>query len=161
MQRQVQAVDQACNRQLVEGLHELLVDILVVKLQHLVSEVKRLSHVARLVVSPQKNDILRRLKLETEQVGHHFRSVVSSIDVVAHEQNLVLLVAATLELAEHGNQVVKLAMDVAHDHNSALNSNQVGLRRQNSSSASHDLAESVLRNFASFEQVVFDELCVN
>ena len=66
MHGEVLTVDKACQRQLIEDFHELLVGLLVVVQEHLVTEVEGLRHVARLVIPTQQHNVVRVSQLETE-----------------------------------------------------------------------------------------------
>ena len=121
MHAEVEPVDQASDRQHIEYLHVLLVRCLVVQVEHLVAEIERLCHVACLVVPPQQKDLVRVLELQAEEVNGDLGPIVTPVHIVAQEQQLVLL-PAVLDLAQHGQHVVELTVDVADDTDLSLDS---------------------------------------
>jgi len=64
--RQVLFTDVASNGHGIEDLHEHVIDLNIIPLQHFVSKSERFSHVARLVIASQKYDIPGEVLLDGE-----------------------------------------------------------------------------------------------
>ena len=65
MHRQILVVNNASYRHSVKYLHKQLIDLYVVLLYDLIPESKVFGHVSTLVVTPQKNNFIRVVDLET------------------------------------------------------------------------------------------------
>ena len=61
MHGKIESVNNTRDGKLIKSFHEFLVNVLVIKHESLITEVKRFSHVTRLVVTTQKEDIIRSL----------------------------------------------------------------------------------------------------
>lgn len=109
----------------IEDLHEHIVDFNVEPLQYFVPERERFSHVARLVIAPQKHNVPGEVLFDGEEQNAHFDSKDASVDIVAEEE--VIETARLTSFADHVEQVSILSMDVADNADRLVDLNQVGL----------------------------------
>lgn len=128
MHTEVLLVDDAGQRQGVESIHEIEVNILVVLPAGLLVEIHYLSHLARLVVPPKHDDLRGILEFGRHQQDSHFHSLGTPVYVVAKEEQML-----TRTLLERGQdaqdleQVGELAVDVADDDDWIAYFEDVGL----------------------------------
>ncbi len=98
-----------------------------------------LGYRARLVVAPQKRHAQRVLHLEREQQADCLHTVSSAVHVVAQEQEVVeRRRSAHLEQLQ---QVVELAVDVAHDNDRRANFHAIFIIFENFSSSDAQLQQ--------------------
>ena len=123
MHRKVQSINDGCDGEHIKCLHVLLIAFLVVEHEDLIAEVEMLSHISRLVISTQHDDIVGALELQAEKVGCDFRTIVASINIVTQEEHLLVAsgARAAFNLAKHGDKIVELAVDVANDDDFTVN----------------------------------------
>lgn len=124
------AVDQGSQGQVVEQVREILPDVGVAVLpETLVVESVDLGDLAGLVVAAQYRDALAIADLEGHEQGDGLDGVVSSVDVVAHEE--VIRVWRFATNPEELHEIVKLSVNVTADGDRALHLLDVRLLRQN------------------------------
>ena len=88
MYRYVLAIDDGCKGQLVEKFHKVVVHLLIIPLHTLFSEVELGRDRPRLVVSSQEENIMRPFTLECADIGHDFRPIHPTVNVVTKKEQL-------------------------------------------------------------------------
>lgn len=137
-------LDQGGQGQVIKEICECLPDIgISVFAQALVVETIDLGDLARLVITTEDGDAVLIADLEGNEQGHSLDRVVTTINVVSHEQ--VVGVRRIASDAEQLHQVVKLTVNITTDGDRATDRLDVGLLHQ-------DLAS--LYNFISFMKMV-------
>ena len=75
------------------------------------------------MVPTKQEYVVWLLELQGKEIGSDLWPIVAPIDVVTQEENFHIGVRrASLELAQHGDQVIELSVNVTHDHDFAINS---------------------------------------
>ena len=131
MDAKVISIDNGCKRQLLKQVQCFLIALLVVQMQHLLSEVVTLSAVSRLMVTSKQKDVVRIADFQAEEIGNDLWLVLASINVVAQENKfLVHSLVWEANLSQYVEQVEVLAMNVANDVRGIVNSQYIGLSAQ-------------------------------
>ena len=89
MDAKVISIDNGCKRQLLKQVQCFLIALLVVQMQHLLSEVVTLSAVSRLMVTSKQKDVVRIADFQAEEIGNDLWLVLASINVVAQENKFL------------------------------------------------------------------------
>ena len=106
--------DDGCERQVVEGVVEVVPDVVVAVLaRDFIVESVDVSDVSRLVVPPQQHHHLGVLQLVEEQQKNRLHRIVPAVHVVPQEH--VSLLGDRSAPAEQLKQVPELSVDVAAD----------------------------------------------
>ena len=81
------------------------------------------SHITRLVVTAQHDDVAGVLNLQAEEVSCDLWTIVASVNIVSQEEHLLVVVGtrAALNLAKHGHKIIVLAVNIANDDDLAIN----------------------------------------
>ncbi len=91
-------VDERGERQLVERVHDLVVELQIILVHALVLEVEERCELAALVVASEHEQRLGVCQLEGVQVQNDLAREAAAVDIVAEEEVLsVLRIAADLE----------------------------------------------------------------
>ena len=122
MYRYVLAIDDGCEGQLVEEFHEMVVHLLIIPLHTLFSEVKLGRDRPRLVVSSQEENVMRSFTLECTKIGHDFRPIHPTVNVVTKKEQLFDVACRSLDLVQHVKHIVELGVDIANNGYSAIDS---------------------------------------
>ena len=166
MHANVASIDNCGQRQCIEELHELFVEVLIKVVGRLASEVHLLRHLPRLVVTAQQEHVVGVLCFERHQKGAHFQRAFASVHIVAQEKILRLLgvsrdQTALFELLQHLHHVVKLAVDVANDHDFTVNLDHIRLFLHNLATSFDELEDKIFSHIAAFEQPLLEKLQVD
>lgn len=141
-------VDDCSQGEVVEELHEQIVDLLVSLVQTFVLEVENLRHFPAFVISPKQEDLGRKTDLDSHQDDQQFVGKVPPIHVVPQKEILVVLrVFAELH---YFAEVMELAMDVADQVDWVLELENVAFAFENVDGLSGELQHILLGN-ASFD----------
>jgi len=73
----------------IERFHILLKYLLIVQHENLLTEVKSLSHVSRLVIASKQENVVWVFEFQTEKENSDFWAIVTSVDVISQEKNLL------------------------------------------------------------------------
>ena len=76
-------VNEACDWQSIEALHEQIVRVLIVFVYHLRAKIEELSHLSTFVVAPQHVDGFRIIKFEREEQKYYLAREAASVHIVA------------------------------------------------------------------------------
>jgi hypothetical protein len=112
MHRQVLLRDIAGDGHGIEDFHEQVVNFYIEALHDFIAEGESLSHVARLVIASQKDNVLREVQFYREKEDAHLNALNASVNVVAQEE--IVKTAWLARLRNHVQQVSVLSMDVTH-----------------------------------------------
>lgn len=131
-------LDQGSKGEVVKEVGEGLPDISVAVLSEaLVIESVDLSNLTRFMVSTQDGDTVLVAELEGDQEGDSLDRVVTTIDIVSHEE--VVGIGGVASNPEEFHQIVELTVDVTTNSNGTAHRLDVGLLHK-------DLA-SLIMNF--------------
>jgi len=125
MHRQVLFRDVTGDGHGIEDLHEQVVDFDIKALHDFVAEGESLSHVTRLVIASQKDNVFREVQFYREEEDAHLDALNASVNVVAQEE--IVKTAWLARLRDHVQQVRVLPVDVTHHADGFLDLNQIGL----------------------------------
>ena len=100
------AIDLGCDRESIEEFHEVFVNLSVIVLDALMSEVEIAGAFSCFMVTAQKYYIMRLLYLHGGQIGNNFRTIHSTIDIVTHEDKLIHSTRVSADLFKHIEQVI-------------------------------------------------------
>lgn len=123
------AVDDTAEREEVEGLHEHVVDLLVVLVKALVPEIEETGHLPTLVISSNKVDGLREVDFEGVKQYEDLDRKAPSVDKVSQKE--VLGPVRIPAYVQYLNQIVILPMDIANNGQRVSNIDQVSFRFYN------------------------------
>ena len=112
MHTQVSPIDDTSEGEVVENVHEHVIDFLVILPQYLFLEPIVGSAEPRLVVASKKEDWVGAVYLQGQQSYHHLKGILSPIYIVPQEQ--ILIIVWGTSQSNHLLQVVKLTMNVPH-----------------------------------------------
>ena len=79
------------------------------------------------MIASQEIDIVGISYLQSKQVHDNFRTILSSVNIIAHEQDFRILFARLAEFAKHCNKIEELTMDVANNDDFAFKSHKIWL----------------------------------
>ena len=79
------------------------------------------------MIASQEEDIVGISYLQSKQVHDNLRTILSSVNIIAHEQDFRILLARLAEFAKHCNKIEELPMDVANNDNLAFKSHKIWL----------------------------------
>ena len=116
-------VDEAGDRQGVEGVHEEFISLEVVLVETLRSEVEKGRHLPAFVVTSQHENGAREVEFERVEEQHHLHGEGTAVHVVAQEEVLCVLWRASY--VEHLHHVVELSVQVANDRHGVLQAQQI------------------------------------
>ena len=75
----------APDRHIIKNIHEKLIDLKIIALQNLISERESLSHISRLVVTSQHDNVAGEVLFDCEKQNANFDSEDTTIDVISKE----------------------------------------------------------------------------
>lgn len=112
MQAEYLSINEGGERQIVEQVGEILPHIRIpVFSQTFVVESVNLRDLSRLVISTEDGDSFAIANLESDEECYSLNRVVSTIDVVAHEQ--IVCIGRASAYPKQFHQVVKLTVNIA------------------------------------------------
>ena len=108
------------------------------------------------MVTSEKEIVLWRRQFQTEKIQGDLGPVIASVNVITKEEDLVgCLFRSALELAQHSDQVIKLAVDIANDNDFAINAQKIGLGSKRLLYPAENLLHAILADLTTFEEIVF------
>ena len=129
MDAKILFVDDADQRETIEGVQQLQVDVLVVLLATLLVEVHCLGHQSSLVVASEHDYLLWVLDFESHQADHHFDSHESSVYEVAQKEKVFFWFCLEgRKEAEDFEQVLELSVNVSYHNDWIVEIDYIGER---------------------------------
>ena len=119
MQTEDLVLNYRCEGQVVEQICEVLPDVRVaIFAEALIVETIDLSDLSRLVIASENCDAVLKAHFQANEKCHSLDRVISTIDVISHEQ-VVCVWGASTDL-EKLHEIVELAVDITTDSHWAL-----------------------------------------
>ena len=123
MKGQKLSIDDTSNRESVETVDDQIINFLVEFLKTLLSEIVVGSHLPALVISPEKENVVREINFQSVEHQNDLDSVNSSINIIPQKQILRGLgISPTSENFPH---VVKLSVNVSDQRDWILQIEQI------------------------------------
>ena len=95
----------AADRHVIKNVHEKLIDLKIKALQNLISEREGLSHIARLVVTSQHDNVAREILFDCEKKNANLNSEDTTVDVISKEK-----IVETSRFTSFGYHIKKISV---------------------------------------------------